>query len=218
MFEPADFLCHRSHRAVHTPRPRAKQNHGKQSEHGGCHHHAEESKSKLRNPWRHHIYLGPFPRQAEGPQQRHRLSERSTGKNPIGAEKHQPEHCHKKCQKAISEPPASQKLRRSAAGGSLQFTAQQLQQLPAAAIAVAIGLVSPRNGHHKRDCKEQHPQPGKKDVAQTQNPIKRLGEPKIFIPLFFICLPSAARLKSQQPDKFLHIFRSRRIFLRQPEL
>ena len=51
--------------------------------------------------------------------------------------------------------------------GQSKAPAQQAEQLPPAAIAVAVPLCTPDNGDDQRDAKEQHTQPGKQNVEKT---------------------------------------------------
>ena len=118
-----DGLGHGSHRTVYTPGAWFIQNHGNQSQNGGCEHHAVKTKGKLCYPLcNSSAVVCPVPRQFDCPKECHHFFQVScTFEHQIDAEKHIEEHDEKEDQKSITEPLAPQEFGNIFFPGKSQF-------------------------------------------------------------------------------------------------
>lgn len=168
-----DGLGHGSHGTVYTPGAWFIQNHGNQSQNGGCEHHAVKTKGKLCYPLcNSSAVVCPIPRQFNCPKECHHFFQVScTFEHQIGAEKHVKEHDEKEDQKSITEPLAPQEFGNIIFPGKSQFVAQQVKELASATEFIAIHFISAKNGNQQRNKEAQQPHPCKKDIEKAQNQI-----------------------------------------------
>ena len=130
--------------------------------------------------------IGPVPGQLEGPQQSYRLPEiLYAGEDQIGIPQHLEEHDEEENQKSIAEPLAFHPLWNVLFPGQAEASAQQAEQLPTAAVAVAVALCAPDQGDNQRNTKEDHAQPGKQDIEKSQGHVGQFHDPQVVIPALF---------------------------------
>ena len=148
-----DGLGHGSHRTVYTPGAWFIQNHGNQSQNGGCEHHAVKTKGKLCYPLcNSSAVVCPIPRQFNCPKECHHFFQVScTFEHQIGAEKHVKEHDEKEDQKSITEPLAPQEFGNIIFPGKSQFVAQQVKELASATEFIAVHFIPAENGNEQRN-------------------------------------------------------------------
>lgn len=164
-----DGLGHGSHRTVYTPRTWFIQNHGNESQDGGCEHHAVKTKGKLRDPRSDSCTIVcPIPRQFDGPEKCHHFFQISCAfEYQIGAEKHIEKHDKKENQKSITEPFAPQEFGDIFFPGKPQFIPQQVKELSSAAEFIAVHFIPTKNGNEQRDEEAQQPNPCKENIEKS---------------------------------------------------
>jgi len=164
-----DGLGHGSHRTVYTPRTWFIQNHGNESQDGGCEHHAVKTKGKLRDPRCYGCtVICPIPRQFDGPKECDHFFQISCAfEYQIGAKKHIEKHDEKENQKSITEPFAPQEFGDIFFPGKSQLVAQQVKELPSAAEFIAVHFIPTKNGNEQRDEEAQQPNPCKENIEKS---------------------------------------------------
>lgn len=192
----ADQLGHGAHGAVDAPGAGTEEHHRHQTQHRGGEHHAVKAKGELCHPGgQNGPVIGPVPGQPEGPQQRHRLAQLPLpGKDQVSGEEHVDEHGQEEDQKAVPEHLGADPAGHRQTAAEPQAVAQQLQQLPPAAVAVAIALFLAENGHQQRDEKAQQPQPSEENVEKAQDQIGGGGDPEIVVPVVLFGLHAGSSL------------------------
>ena len=186
-FALADKLRHGTHRAVDAPTAGLKEYHCHQSQNRGGQHHTVKPKGKLRHPrMQQRPVVGPLPGQAERPEQGDHLPEiLDPRKDQVGVPEHLEEHDEKENQKTVSKsftfhPPGD-----ISSAGQTKTSAQQTEQLSAAAVAVAVSLGAADCGDQHRDKETKKSQPGEENVDESQNQVGEGQNPKIIIPVLF---------------------------------
>ena len=103
----------------------------------------------------------------------------------VGVPEHLEEHDEKENQKTVSKsftfhPPGD-----ISSAGQTKTSAQQTEQLSAAAVAVAVSLGAADCGDQQRDKETKKSQPGEENVDESQNQVGEGQNPKIIIPVLF---------------------------------
>ena len=130
--------------------------------------------------------VSPLPGQLKGPQKGDRLSEIfDTGKYQAGIPEHLEKHDEKEDQKTISKPLAFHPPGNIFSAGQTKTSAQQTEQLSAAAVAVAVSFGAANCGDQQRDKETKKSQPGEENVDESQNQVGEGQNPKIIIPVLF---------------------------------
>lgn len=186
VFCPADQLRHGTHGAIHAPGTGLPQQQGNNAQHRRRDHDAVKAKSELGGPGRCRSAVSPMPGQFENPEQRHHLPQifRAAIHQPRYVQ-HVAEHDHEKQQKTVTEKTGAKPARHMAPPGKPEPAAQQGKKLASAAIPVAIGFVPACQRQKQGDKKHTQPNPGKKDIKETQTEIDQFRNPQIIIPALF---------------------------------
>lgn len=172
MAQLTDALGHRAHRTVHAPRTGLEECHGDESEYGGGQHDTVKTERELRNPRGNRCRRrgGKVPGQTECPQQRDHFAQAGcTGCDQIGGKQHVEEHNEEENQKSVAEPFLLEKAQYRTVAGQMQAFSEQLKELTASAVTVAVRLVSADDCDGERDEEADEAQPCKQDVEKSQN-------------------------------------------------
>ena len=91
-------------------------------------------------------------------------------------------HGQKKRQKTVAESAGAQPRRQFLPRGKTQTAAEQLKELPAITVVIAVSLVPRQQGKAERRKKTDHAEPCKQNIDKAQREIHDGEDPKVLIP------------------------------------